>query len=120
MQMLTVSGIRFARNAAALVDSLFNSGGTASGLFRVRKHSVLFMHANGAPFACLIANPGQSQFFVSCSMVPQSNGKAALVYMYGLSDSDRKSLGLAGLSYSQESDEAARVWAIAKAEKGAV
>jgi len=109
-QLIAVGCTKFARNASALVDSLFLPGGTASGLFKPRKHSVLFSKATGEPFACLIANAGQSQFFVSCSMVPQSNGKEALVYMYGLNDSDRKSLGLAGLTYLQESDEAARIW----------
>ncbi len=109
---IAVNGVRFVRNASLLVDSLFNAGGTASGLFRARKHSVLFMRPNGGPFACLIANPGQSQFFVSCSMAPQGGGKSALYYNYGLTDEGKNLLGLAGLSHSQQSDEAARIWDI--------
>jgi len=110
---IAVNGVRFVRTASLLVDSLFNAGGTASGLFKVRKHSVLFMRPNGEPFACLVANRGHSPFFVSCSMVPQEGGKSALYYSYGLTDADRAALGLSALSYSAESDEAARVWAAA-------
>jgi len=112
---LSVNGLRFVRNAALLVDSLFNAGGTASGMFKVRKHSVLFMRPNGEPFACLIANPGQSQFFVSCDMAPQSGGKSALYYNYSITDEGKRLLGLSGLTYSQESNEAASVWAAANA-----
>lgn len=109
--LLAVGSTKFARNGAALVSTLFESSGTASGLFRIRKNGVLFMLPDGTPFAFLVANAGQSQFFVSASK--QSDGRTR--YSFGLSDADAVRLGISGLSYSAQSDEAARVWAVASA-----
>ncbi len=105
---LTVGTRKFSRSASALVDSLFDPSGTSDGIYRKRKHSTLFMRPNGEPFACLVANPGQSRFFVSAFR--QSDGRTR--YSYGLTDADRDSLGLHGMGYGQQSDEAARVWSV--------
>lgn len=106
--MLTVGALTFAPSASALVDTLFNPSGTADGIYSVRKHGVMFKRPNGEPFAFLVANPGQSQFFVTAWTF---NGRTH--YMRGgLTDESKRLLGVSALSYSQLSDEAARVWAM--------
>ena len=105
--LISVGTAKFARNAAALTESLFDPSGTACGFFKVRKHSVLFSLPNGEPFACLVANPGQSRFFVSAT---KQSPAGRIWYSYGLTDAAALRLGLSHLRYSQQSDEADRVW----------
>ncbi len=105
-QTLTVGRAKFARNNSALISTLFNASGTASGLFRVRRNGVLFMRPTGEPFAFLVANPGQGKFFVSC----RKEG-SAIRYLFSMTESDRAFLGLAGLSYMAAVETAEQVWA---------
>jgi len=109
--LIAVGSTKFARNEKALVATLFNASGTASGLFRVRKNGVLFMSPDRSPFAFLVANPNQSQFFVSASR--QSDGRTR--YSFGLSTVDAVRLGVSGMKYSEQSNEAERVFAEASA-----
>ena len=51
--MLTINNIAFASSKNELVNSLFHSGGTASGYYKIKKHSVEFFKANGEIIACL-------------------------------------------------------------------
>ncbi len=111
-QRLAVGSVYFAANARLLVDSLFNAGGTASGTFKARERAVLFSDGKDEPFAALVANPGQSRFFVSCSRSEADGGRVR--YMFGLADSDAIKLGLAGMRYSAICDEADRVWEAVK------
>lgn len=106
--LIAIGALRFAPSVSALVDTLFSPSGTADGIYSVRKRGVMFKRPNGEPFAFLVANPGQSRFFVSAFTL--ADGKQR--YSYGLTDSDRDSLGMASMSYSQQSDEAERVWAL--------
>ena len=105
-QRLNVGTAYFVSNAARLVESLFNPGGTANGTFKKRKHSVLFSRPDGTPFACLVANPGQSRFFVTAS----KQGAGKVRYMYGLADRDAALLGIAGLSYIKQVEAADAAW----------
>lgn len=106
--VITVGSLKFARSASALVDTLFAPGGTASGMFKLRKHSVLFRRPDGEAFACLIANPGQSKFFVTAFKLADGVTR----YSYGLTDESKRLLGLESLTYSQQADEASRVWEV--------
>ena len=111
--MLPVGARLFAPSASALVDTLFvpsdrpnGQKGTADGIYSVRKRGVMFKRPDGSPFAFLVANPGQSQFFVTAFLF---NGRTH--YMRGgLTDESKRLLGLDGMTYSQQADEAARVW----------
>lgn len=105
---LAVGSTKFAANSRALTETIFDKTGTASGLYSARKHSILFSTPQGEPFACLVANPGQSKFFVSCSR--QADRRVR--YMFGLSDNDAQRLGISALRYSQQADEADRVWSV--------
>lgn len=104
-QTLTVGRAKFARNKSALVSTLFNASGTANGLFRVRRNGVLFMRPTGEPFAFLVANPGQSKFFVSC----RKEG-SVIRYLFSMTESDKALLGLAGLSYLAAVETAEQTW----------
>lgn len=108
---LTVGTTRFAPNAAGLVASLFARGGTANGTFIFRKNGVFPCKPDGEAFAFLVANPGQSRFFVTVRQ--QEDGR--LRYSFGLSDGDAVRLGISGLGHLATIDEADRVWEQAKA-----
>ena len=84
------SGAWFAPSLSALASSLFQSGGTASGFFKVRKHGVLFCRGNGNPWFFLVANKHGERFFVSCGR--QSDGRT--VYMHALTSRDCETLGI--------------------------
>jgi hypothetical protein len=103
---LTVGQTCFARTPALLTESLFRSGGTANGSYKVRKNGVLFLKPCGAPFAFLVANPHREPFFVSCFR--QDDGRVR--YMFSTCGVDEVRLGIAGLGYSAERAEASRVW----------
>ena len=104
--MLPVGTHLFAPSASALVDTLFNPSGTADGIYSVRKNGVMFKRPNGDPFAFLVANPGQSQFFVTAWTF-----EGRTHYMRGgLTDESKRLLGVDRLTYSELSDEAARIW----------
>ena len=95
--MKTFNGIRFAKNEAELVESLFNPSGTASGIYKKTKNGTKFYRANGELFAYAVHNPKQGYFMVSARMF---NGKP--IYCYGLSYVDGCFFGLSG-SLAEES-----------------
>ena len=111
--MLPVGSRLFAPSASALVNTLFvpsdrlnGQKGTADGIYSVRKRGVMFRRPDGEPFAFLVANPGQSRFFVTATRQPDGRTR----YSYGLTDESKRLLGLDGMTYSQQADEAARIW----------
>lgn len=112
---LTVGTAKFARTPALLTASLFHKGGTANGTYKVRKGGVLFLNAKGEPFAFLVANRWNERFFVSAFIyegdekTPKSV-KGKLHYMHGLSDRDGVTLGVSGLGWIAEHNEADRIW----------
>lgn len=95
--------IKFARDGAVFIPC----GHPIGGIYKVRKNGILFSDLSGEPFAFLVANPGQTQFFVSAFR--QNDGR--MRYMFGLSSVDEARLGLSDLSYGEQGEEAARVWA---------
>lgn len=104
---------RFAPSASALVNSLFDHSGSADGIYSVRKAGVMFKRPDGSPFAFLVANPGQSQFFVTAFLC-----RGRTHYMRGgLTDEGQRLLGVSALTYSQQSDEAARVWDMFRSDR---
>lgn len=103
---LAVGTTKFARTQSLLAASLFHSGGTSSGCFKVTSKGVLFMLPDGSPFAFLVANRHGERFFVSCSR--QSDGRVR--YMYSTALRDEARLGLAGMGYAAQGAEAVRVW----------
>jgi hypothetical protein len=108
MKYLKIGNAVFARTDAALVETLFKpiDGKTASGLFRPRKNGVLFMRPNGEPAAFLAANPGQSKFWVTA--FTGEDGRTR--YMFSATDDTKAFLGIGGLGYAAESEQAARAW----------
>lgn len=104
--LLTIGAVRFAPSQSALVETLFDPSGTASGIYKKRKYGVLFSKPDGEPFAFLVANPNQSQFFVSAGR--QSDGRT--VYSFGLSNTDAVRLGLSAMKYSERCGAAECAW----------
>lgn len=84
------SGVCFSPSKSALVSSLFNPGGTASGFFKMRANGILFCRGNGDAWFFLVANKHGERFFVTCGK--QSDGRT--VYMHSLSEYDRVPLGI--------------------------
>ena len=108
MNTLTVSDSAFfVSSPKLLVESLFQSPQTASGIFKVRKNGILFLGGDGTPFAFLVANRFGERFFVSCSKNENPKG---IRYLYSLMDSDKLKLGLNGIGYKNELEIASRVW----------
>ena len=97
----------FVSSPKLLVESLFQSPQTASGIFKVRKNGILFLGGDGTPFAFLVANRFGERFFVSCSKNENPKG---IRYLYSLMDSDKLKLGLNGIGYKNELEIASRVW----------
>lgn len=106
MNTLQIGSATFVRRTSQAVDALFTGPRTPSGLFKPLKYGVLFSTLAGEPFAFLVANRGQSQFFVSCSRL--ADGK--IRYQFGLSWVDEAKLGLKGMSYGTICDAAANAW----------
>lgn len=86
--LLVVNGRRFARTVAGLTGTLFAEGGTAAGLYKVRKRGVLLCTPAGAPRVFLSSNDGG--FFVSATKL--ESGRT--FYMFGLTQQDTQWLGL--------------------------
>ena len=107
MPILKVGSSTFVSKPAELVDSLFAVGGTANGFYKVRKTGVLFSDMKGEPFAFLVANRFNERFFVSCSRQPDGR----IWYGHSTDEISERKLGIAHLSYRQNHEEAARVWA---------
>lgn len=108
--IIIINGRKFARNDAAMTETLFEPSGTACGYFKKYKRGVEFQDMQGEPFAFLCATHS-TPFFVSASR--QSNGKTR--YNYGLSMIDAKDLGLAGMTHGQIMACADETWKEASA-----
>ncbi len=106
-QAVTIGNAVFARSKAALVDTLFHpvNGRTANGYCVKRKGGVAFHKPDGEIFAFLVCNRHGERFFVSVG----TNGAEQTVYMHSTSSADEARLGLAGLRYLAQHDEASRV-----------
>lgn len=116
-KLFIFGSVFFVPNEKLLVESLFQSPVTASGIYKVRKNGILFLSGNGNPFAFLVANKYNERFFVSCCNNENPKG---IRYLFGLMESDKIKLGLEGIGYKNELEIASGVWdSISKAEGNA-
>jgi len=104
LDYLELCGKTYARTKSLLVDSLFNPGGTCSGMFRVTGNGILFMNPDGSPFAFLVANRHRERFFVTAR-----KREKGIWYMFSLCDCDELQLGLPD-SLSAQHEIAATTW----------
>lgn len=94
--MIKTINTYFVRQRADIAKTLFNHGGTANGHYKAYRRKIHFYNLQGDFFAALIINANQSPFFVSASI---QSGKP--LYMFGLKDGDKETLGLPD-SYAAE------------------
>lgn len=96
--MIEVNNTKFAKNEKELINSLFGSGSTASGTYKVKKTgTILFYDLQGTLFAARIANKYGEKFFVSARLY---NNKPR--FQFDVSDLDKQKLGIAGLTFGHE------------------
>lgn len=111
MQVLVTSPrVFFVPKPSDVVETLFKGPTTASGTFQVKRNGVLFFNLRGEPEAFLVANQNTQAFFVTCSRV-ELGGKRRLRYMHSLVHHTQEFLGITSLTYMQEMELAASLWA---------
>jgi len=103
---ISINGVKFAPSSSALVESLFNPEGTASGIYKIKRNGVLFCKPDGDPFAFLVANRSSHCYFVSCAK--QEDGR--IFYLYSTCSLDEKRLGIESLSYGEKDRLAESIW----------
>lgn len=104
------NGRRFARTARELVETLFQPGGTACGIWRPNQGGVLLSRPNGEPSAQVVRNRhGDAPFLVSVAR----DGRR-LRYLHAMTQQDQDWIA-PGLSYSEQRALAAEI--IRKAEE---
>lgn len=107
------SCVYYVPSRAAIVDSLFTPGGTASGHYKVGKHGVTFYDIQGNPEFFLAAHRS-NKFFVSCHRV-QISGKNRTRYLYALDSLTEAKLGIDKMGHCHEHNFAESVWQSVKA-----
>ena len=65
--MITFNGVKFAKNEKELTDSLFQSGGTCAGFYKVTKKGVQLMDLSKALIAFIVNNGYGERFLVSAN-----------------------------------------------------
>lgn len=111
MQILVTSPrVFFVPKPSDVVETLFKGPTTASGTFQVKRNGVLFFNLRGEPEAFLVANQNTQPFFVTCSWGKLA-GKRRLRYMRSTTASTQEFLGITSLTYTQEMELAASLWA---------
>jgi len=108
---LQINGRLFVANDAAMMETLFQGGATASGYFKQYKRGIEFRDMQGEPFAFLCANSASSPFWVSATKT--SAGKTR--YNYGFSEVDAARLGLDVMQPAAARENAKQVWEEANA-----
>lgn len=97
--MLIVAGKKYAKTDTEVVDSLFSRTGTCSGFYRVRGKGVLLLNLQRQPFAYAFRD-GHHAGFVAADL-DKASGKVR--YMFGLDSLGAARLGIADLSYGEQS-----------------
>jgi hypothetical protein len=97
--MLHFNGLRFAKNDAEMIESLFSHGGTCAGFYKRLKSGFQLLNLQKELFAFLVDNKHGEKFVVTAS---RRDGKA--FYMYGSSAITERLLGLDGMGYMQQID----------------
>jgi len=92
--MLIINGKQYAANDKEFTASLFNSGGTAYGFYKKRANGVLLMDMQKNPFAFVVNNRHNEQFFVSCG-----THEGRIFYMHSTTAQAEEILGLDKLGY---------------------
>jgi hypothetical protein len=87
--MITINNKRFAKDKKEHLATLFEPGGTADGFYKVRKHHILFTDLQGEPFAAMINNRHNEQFFVNAGL---HDGK--LFFQHGTNERVAARLGI--------------------------
>ena len=98
--MIIINGLKFAKNNNEFAETLFQSGGTASGFYKIKKNGILFYDMQHNPIFFLCRNNPTEPFFVSCcSDTVLSTGKNVIRYMNSTINQHDKMLGLDKLGY---------------------
>lgn len=92
--MLTINGKQYAANDKEFTASLFNANGTAYGFYKAKKNGVLLMDMQKTPFAFVVNNRHNEQFFVSCG-----TREGRIFYLHSTTAKDEEILGLDKLGY---------------------
>jgi hypothetical protein len=106
------SGIYFCNKSASATATLFNpiNGRTASGTFKKLKNQIRFFDLSGKLFASLVKNKHGEILLVSAT-----NTEKGCLYSFALCTADEKTLGLSGLSYSENTELIEKLWETASA-----
>ena len=99
------SGVYFTKKSE-MVNSLFVSGGTASGYFQRFNNGILFNTPTGEPKIFQVANSYNEIFFVSCSR--QIDGK--IRYSFSTTTKDDQWLGLDSIGWIAQHELAEKIW----------
>jgi len=101
------SGAYYLPNKKGIAATLFQpiGGKTADGFYQVKRNGVLFLSPTKEPRFFLVANPGQSQFFVSCGRTE----KGRICYSFALSSLDGKRI-MGEATYSTQCNLASGIW----------
>lgn len=94
--MITFNGKKFVKTQKELTCTLFETGGTACGFYRVRKDGVLFMDLNKAP-RVFVKFDGSSCFAVTATQTPQG-----IRYMFGLTSISASFIGFDNYTHRRE------------------
>jgi len=103
---LKINGRLFVANDAAMIETLFQGGSTASGYFKKYKRGIELRDMQGEPFAFLCANSASAPFWVSAYKT--SAGKSR--YSYGFAEVDAARLGLDVMQHAATMENAKQVW----------
>lgn len=104
--MLVFNGLKYAKNESEFTNSLFESGGTCNGFYKVVNGGIRLMDMQGEVRAFIAKNDGG--FVVSARRVPSMNNR--IRYMFGTMDDDEQWLGINGMSLREERNECSRVF----------
>ena len=101
--MITINGIKFAKNGKEFVNSLFESDGTCCGYYKRMERGVGLYDMQRNLRVFVVDNKHNEQFFVTATM----QGNRRIRYMCSTSTQDDKWLGLDKLGYRETSELAA-------------
>ena len=113
--MLTINGRKYAKNDREAVESVFGTGGTVDGFYKVnkrRKHyggTIILSDLQNKPFAAVVCHDGFR------GIVNASRDERGMFYQYGLSDDRADTLGVSGVRYIDRPEYAESIWNAATA-----
>lgn len=115
--MITIGNKKFGCGKSAMVSSVFEPGGTASGYYVRRAHGLLFHDMRGTPFAFLRApDSTTSALFVNAFRRDDPADKR-IFYQHSTSTATARMLGIAGMGYAEEMGAALKAWNDAQTDK---